>query len=486
MGRHSRVEASSLDDGPSSRKSGAEASAGGGTSGGAMARRVLAAFLAVAGVAALVGLAVLWPRGEAPEPGPGFRDSQSMAAQSYPGRVAGVTTGACGSPDVGVAFDGTPQPAPQLPQVPQAPDLPAPPGDPGAGGAPGAEGASGAAGDLRRECDLVIIDIDGGPDEGRRTLLEMSGQPGEPELEEGTKIHLTSHAIGGDQTRYAFLDINRTTSVWAWVAVTALAIVVVAAWRGVRAIAGLVLTLAVVGFFLVPALLRGGPPVALSLVTGAVVLFPVMFLVHGVNWKSAAALGGTLTSLSAAAGLAHLAIGGADLRGLADDSNLLIQLYLPAVSVTGLMLAGFIVGALGVLNDVTIAQASTVTELAEADPDAGPLELFASAMRVGRDHIASMVYTLVLAYVGASLPMTLLLSVAERPLMQVLTSDIVATELLRSAIGALGLTLAVPVTTAIAAVTAQVGEQANAPAQARTRAWARTNLGGPGIRRART
>lgn len=107
-------------------------------------------------------------------------------------------------------------------------------------------------------------------------------------------------------------------------------------------------------------------------------------------------------------------------------------------------------------------------------------------MRVGRDHIASMVYTLVLAYVGASLPMTLLLSVAERPLMQVLTSDIVATELLRSAIGALGLTLAVPVTTAIAAVTAQVGEQANAPAQARTRAWARTNLGGPGIRRART
>ena len=472
MGRHSRAEASSLDDGPSSRGAGAKAEAGGGTSAGAMARRVLAAFLAVAGVAALVGLAVLWPRGEAPEPGPGFRDSQSMAAQSYPGRVAGVTAGACGSPDAGVAFDGTPQPAPQLPQVPQvpqAPGVPAPPADPGTAGAPGAAGASGmpgAAGDLQRECDLVIIDIDGGPDEGRRTLLEMSGQPGEPELEEGTKIHLTSHAIGGDQTRYAFLDINRTTSVWAWVAVTALAIVVVAAWRGVRAIAGLVLTLAVVGLFLIPALLRGGPPVALSLVTGAVVLFPVMFLVHGVNWKSAAALGGTLTSLAAAAGLAHLAIGGADLRGLADDSNLLIQLYLPAVSVTGLMLAGFIVGALGVLNDVTIAQASTVTELAEADPDAGPLELFASAMRVGRDHIASMVYTLVLAYVGASLPMTLLLSVAERPLLQVLTSDIVATELLRSAIGALGLTLAVPVTTAIAAVTAQVRQQSQAPSPA--------------------
>lgn len=457
MGRHSRVQDPSLDDGPAPGQSGAGASGA-----GVMARRVLAAFLAVTAVAALVGLAVLWPRGDAPEPGPGFKQSQSMAAQSFRGEVAGVTTGTCGSPDAGVAFDGAPRPAPPMPQVP---GLPAPQGTQ-APGAPGAEAPQGAQQPQQPqqppECDLVIVDLDGGPDEGRRTLLEMSGQPGEPDLEEGTKIHLTSHAIGADQTRYAFLDIDRTTPVWAWVAVTAIAIAVVAAWRGVRAIAGLVLTLGVVAAFLIPALLRGGPPVALSLVTGAVVLFPVMFLVHGVNWKSAAALGGTLTSLAAAAGLAHLAIGGADLRGLADESNLLIQLYLPAVSVTGLMLAGFIVGALGVLNDVTIAQASTVTELAEADPDAGPLELFTSAMRVGRDHIASMVYTLVLAYVGASLPMTLLLSVAERPLMQVLTSDIVATELLRSAIGALGLTLAVPVTTAIAAVTAQVRQQSQA------------------------
>ena len=457
MGRHSRVQDPSLDDGPTPGQSGAGAS-----SAGLMARRVLAAFLAVAAVAALVGLAVLWPRGDAPEPGPGFRESQSMAAQSFRGEVVGVTTGTCGSPDAGVAFDGAPRPAPPMPQVP---GLPTPQGAqaPGVPGLPAPQGAH-PPHQLQQpqqppECDLVIVDLAGGPDEGRRTLLEMSGQPGEPDLEEGTKIHLTSHAIGADQTRYAFLDIDRTTPVWAWVAVTAIAIAAVAAWRGVRAIAGLVLTLGVVAAFLIPALLRGGPPVALSLVTGAVVLFPVMFLVHGVNWKSAAALGGTLTSLAAAAGLAHLAIGGADLRGLADESNLLIQLYLPAVSVTGLMLAGFIVGALGVLNDVTIAQASTVTELADADPDAGPLELFTSAMRVGRDHIASMVYTLVLAYVGASLPMTLLLSVAERPLLQVLTSDIVATELLRSAIGALGLTLAVPVTTAIAAVTAQVREQ---------------------------
>lgn len=417
-----------------------------------IARRILAAALALAAVAAVAGLALLWPRGDVPEVGEGFRESQSMAAEATPGTVSGVTTGPCGSPDAGGVFDGAPTPAPPVQPVPGMPPPEAP-----------------------RDCRLVVVDITDGPDAGHRTLLEMSGQAGEPLLDEGDSIHLTSHAIGPGpdgtpQTRYAFLDINRSTTVWIWMAVTALGIIAVGAWRGVRAIVGLLLTLGVVGFFLVPALLRGGPPIALSLVTGAVVLFPVMFMVHGVNWKSAAALGGTLSSLAAAAGLAHLAIDGADLRGLGEDSNLLIQLYLPTVSVTGLMLAGFIVGALGVLNDATIAQSSTVTELAEADPDATPLQLFASGMRVGRDHIASMVYTLVLAYVGTALPMTLLLSVAERPLTQVLTSDVVATELLRSATGALGLILAVPITTAIAAVTVKVRAPENGRAPEKMRA----------------
>uniref|UniRef100_UPI002629C7CB YibE/F family protein n=1 Tax=uncultured Corynebacterium sp. TaxID=159447 RepID=UPI002629C7CB len=346
-----------------------------------------------------------------------------------------------------------------------------PPGAPGGPGGPGgqpgtppgapaetpAEGGSGDGG-----CSVAIVDIMDGPDEGRRTLLQTSGMPGDPELAEGDEILLAKHQNPDGSALYAFLDMNRTVPLGAWLAVTALAIVAVAAWRGVRAIVGLAVTLALMGVFLIPALLRGGPPVALAVVVGAAILFPVMFLVHGVNWKSAAALGGTLTSLVVSAGLAHLAIGSANLRGLADDSNLLIQLYLPTVSVTGLMLAGFIVGTLGVLNDVTIAQASTVTELAEADPGARPMALFTSAMRVGRDHIASMVYTLVLAYMGTALPMTLLLAVVDRPLTQVLTSDVVATELLRSAVGALGLTLAVPVTTIIAAVTATTVRSARA------------------------
>ena len=205
--------------------------------------------------------------------------------------------------------------------------------------------------------------------------------------------------------------------------------------------------------FLIPALLRGGDPVALAITAGGLILFPVLFMVHGMNWKSASALAGTLAAMGLAAALASFAISSSKLQGLGDEDNLLIQLYLPGVSVTGLLMAGFIIGALGVLNDVTIAQASTVQELYEAAPESTPREVFTSAMRVGRDHIASMVYTLVLAYLGTALPLSMLLTVADRPLLQTLSSDVVATELLRSAIGAIALVLAVPITTLIAAFT---------------------------------
>src|SRR5699024_6103345 len=122
--------------------------------------------------------------------------------------------------------------------------------------------------------------------------------------------------------------------------------------------------------------------------------------VHGVNWKSAAAMGGSLVAVAIATALAGLAIDSTSLRGLGDESNLQILLYLPELDITGLMLAGMIIGALGVLNDATIAQASTITELKRAEPDASPWQLFRNAMRVGEDHIASMVYTLVLGYAG--------------------------------------------------------------------------------------
>jgi uncharacterized membrane protein len=129
-----------------------------------------------------------------------------------------------------------------------------------------------------------------------------------------------------------------------------------------------------------------------------------------------------------------------------------VSAYLGHVSITGLLLAGFIIGSLGVLNDVTVTQASTVFELAKLSDGASRRVIFGAAMRVGRDHIASTVYTLVLAYAGSALPLLLLFSVANRSLSDVLTSESVAIEIARSAVGGIALALSVPLTTAIAAM----------------------------------
>lgn len=491
------------------------------------ARRLLATVLTVAGIATFLAVIGLWPSGEAPSPGPGFLQSQTSAAETVKGTVVKHSVGACNSPDNGRVFDDQPRPG-----------LTASLNDPAA-----------------PKCQLSVIELTSGPDEGKKTLLEASGLPGEIELAEGNKVVLAIHRPNAAGTgavdngavpdsglmttapgvvpapapegtegepapdaeapapapapapeqepapesgaeapaapappappapappapaapaadtnvvdlaphqvvdtasignTYTFLDMDRTTTIWLWLGAAVLLIILVGMTRGVLSLIGLGITLAAVMGFLVPALLRGGDPVALAITAGAAILFPVLFLVHGINWKSASALAGTLTTMVLAAGLANLAISTSQLRGLGNEDNLLIQLYLPDVSVTGLLLAGFIIGALGVLNDVTIAQASTVQELYEAAPRSRPMEVFRSAMRVGRDHIASMVYTLVLAYLGTALPLSILLSVSDRPLMQSLTSDVVATELLRSTIGAVALVLAVPITTLIAAYT---------------------------------
>jgi uncharacterized membrane protein len=154
----------------------------------------------------------------------------------------------------------------------------------------------------------------------------------------------------------------------------------------------------------------------------------------------------------------------AHLTGLSEDQNNEVATYMGNVSITGLLLAGFIIGSLGVLNDVTVTQASTVFELAGLGDGSSRRSIFLGAMRVGRDHIASTVYTLVLAYAGSALPLLLLFSVANRSLGDVLTGESVAIEIARSAVGGIALALSVPLTTAIAAVLATPATSPAAPA----------------------
>jgi uncharacterized membrane protein len=215
---------------------------------------------------------------------------------------------------------------------------------------------------------------------------------------------------------------------------------------------GLVLTLLVVLRFIIPSILDGNSPVSVALVGSAAIIFVVIYVAHGFSPKTTTALLGTLASLALTAGFATLFVSLTHLTGLSSDETTSLQSTLGNVPLQGLILAGIIIGSLGVLNDVTVTQASSVWEIHDANTTRSARELYRAGMRVGRDHIASTVYTLVLAYAGASLPLLILFSLSNQRFVNVLTGDLVGQEIVRALVGSIGLVAAVPLTTALAAV----------------------------------
>lgn len=389
--------------------------------------RIVVGLLVAIGVAVLGGAIALWPsRQHVAIPMP-FQNAAGGAVSTQAGHVLSSGVGDCGSPSVSQVLTTAPQPAP-----------------PGAG-----------------RCVLTQVAIDSGPNAGANTLLESSPGPGQPKFAVGDHIRLVRQVDDQGATSYAFYDFERGWSLVALAVAFAVVIVAVARWRGLLALVGIGVAFVVLVAFLLPALRDGAPAVPVALVAAAAILYAVIYLAHGVSLRTSAALLGTLTSLLVAAGLSWAAIQVAHLTGLSDDQNATVSAYLGNVSISGLLLAGFIIGSLGVLNDVTVTQASTVFELAHLG--GSRRAIFLGAIRVGRDHIASTVYTLVLAYAGSSLPLLLLFSVANRSLTDVLTSESVAIEIARSAVGGIALALSVPLTTAIAAALAKPSETGSAP-----------------------
>ena len=385
---------------------------------GPLAAKIVVGLLVAIGIAVIAGAALLWPSQQKVDIPLPFQKAAGGAVTTEAGHVLSSSLGNCGSPSAGAVLTADPI---------QAPD----------GGG---------------QCVQNLVAIDSGPNTGANTLLEFSGGPGQPNLVAGENVRLSRQVDDAGSTSYAFFDYERTWALVALAAVFAVVIVAVARWRGLRALIGIVVAFAVLVVFLLPALRDGAAAVPVSLVASAAILYAVIYLAHGVSLRTSAALLGTLVSLLLAAVLSWAAIELAHLTGLSEDQNNEVAAYLGNVSITGLLLAGFIIGSLGVLNDVTVTQASAVFELAEHGGTRR--SVFVGAMRVGRDHIASTVYTLVLAYAGSALPLLLLFSVANRSLGDVLTGESVAIEIARSAVGGIALALSVPLTTGIAAVLA--------------------------------
>ena len=306
----------------------------------------------------------------------------------------------------------------------------------------------------RRPCVHTLVAIESGPNADAKTVLEFSSGPGPADLAPGDHIRISRQVDQSGTTTYAFYDYERTWPLIALAAAFAVVIVAVARWRGLRALVGIVVAFVVLVVLHAAraARRRAGDPRRV----GGVGRDPLRGDLPGTRGESAHQCGTARHAdpLLLAAVLSWGAIELAHLTGLSEDQNNEVAAYMGNVSITGLLLAGFIIGSLGVLNDVTVTQASTVFELAEVGDGSSRRGIFLGAMRVGRDHIASTVYTLVLAYAGSALPLLLLFSVANRSLGDVLTSETVAIEIARSAVGGIALALSVPLTTAIAAVLA--------------------------------
>jgi uncharacterized membrane protein len=302
---------------------------------------------------------------------------------------------------------------------------------------------------------LVLLDLEvlDGPDAGRVISLDVPAE-GYPEFRRGDVVELYPSSIPGEGDVYFLADFSRTSSLW-WLAVAFVgAVLLVGRWHGLRSLVGLGISLWIVVGFMLPAILSGANPPLVALVGGTGVMLVTLYLAHGFSRMTNAAAVGTLGALVLTVGIALVAIDATRITGFASEDAVYARFLLGELDLRGIVLAGLIVAALGVLDDVTVSQSSTVFTLHETDPTQTFPQLFARGMRVGRDHIASVINTLFLAYAGASLALLLLFSTSGLPAGELVNSEQVATEIVKTIVGSLGLIAAVPLTTAIAAASA--------------------------------
>jgi uncharacterized membrane protein len=305
-------------------------------------------------------------------------------------------------------------------------------------------------------CRRVTVRLETGPDTGERTRLELGAGGIDPEVDIGDELRVARTAAppGAELppgAAYTLTDFERRTPMLLLALLFAGLVILFGRLRGALSLVGLALSLALLLVFVVPAILDGKKPLLVAVVGSFAVMLTTVLLAHGTGPKSIAAVLGTAASLLLTVALALLFTDLTHLTGLASEEAAFLQVNQSGVSLEGLLLAGIVIGALGVLDDVTVSQASTVLALRAVNPALGFGELFGRAMRVGRDHVSATVNTLVLAYVGASLPLLLIFSSGQLGFVETVTIELIAKEVVATLVGSIGLIAAVPITTALAA-----------------------------------
>jgi uncharacterized membrane protein len=302
-------------------------------------------------------------------------------------------------------------------------------------------------------CGNIAVKVD-----GTSTPVTVSAVPPyviSAGLKAGDRVSLIRQPGGGGvPVSYAFFNVDRHISLLVLAIIFAIVVIAVAWWRGVMGLVGLGIGAAVILTWMLPALLQGESGIWVALVGASAIMFVVLFSTHGISLRTSVALLGTFVGIGISAIAGMWAIHGGQLTGQSDETATQLSSFVPSLRLVDLLTCGMILAGLGVLNDVTVTQASAVWELREAGPQLSRMRVFTGAMRIGRDHIASAIYTIVFAYAGASLATLTLVRLYSQPFVDLVSTEGIAEEIVRTLAAAIGLVLAVPVTTAIAAAIA--------------------------------
>lgn len=385
----------------------------------------MAAAIGLLALGTVVGLIVLWPNGSSDD-----KFKSSVIQKNERAKVTGISTSPCEGPRPGTT------------------------------------------------CERVDIELLSGPDKGGKGDFTI-GQVGAPP-DIGVDDHvfviknefadsggagggtLGDRELGGSGTvtppanvaSYSFVDFERTTPMIVLLVLFVLVALAVGRLRGARSLVGLAVSMAIVVVFIVPSILDGRSPLAVAVVGSLAVMLVTMTLAHGLGPKTAAAAIGTALALLVTVLLGLLFADLAHLSGFTSEEASFLQISDSNLSLRGLVVAGLVIGALGVLDDLTLTQSSAVMALRRANPALRARALYRGALEVGRDHITATINTLVLAYVGASLPILLVFSVGDLPFGDTINKEVIAAQVIATLVGSIGLMSAVPLTTGLAAMLA--------------------------------
>lgn len=411
------------------------------------ANRILAAVLIPVALLTLAGMAALWPSGS--KEGISLANPYSTApgVTFDTGTIQNVVTGSCtqGTGQEGTSQQGSGQQGSGQQGSGQQGSSQQGTGQQSVAQQPPGQGS---------DCTFAVTEPDKGGSPVKVVINpEVASSHGVKFGDQIRYLNLSNvQGATGSQNSpsYIFVDFVRTLPIILLAVLYAVVVIAVARWRGLRALIGLVGAYFVLANFLLPGLVEGKPPLLLALVGSTVIMIGVLYFAHGFSARTSTALLGTIFGLAITALLAAWATDAANLAGVGSHDAATLVNTSSNISISGVILCGLIISGLGVLNDVTITQSSAVWELYELAPGSSARKLFTSAMRIGRDHIASTVYTIAFAYAGAALPILIIVMLYDRPLMETLTSAELSEEVIRTLVGSIGLVLAIPVTTLIA------------------------------------